>query len=1152
MMAPILDHLDRLADEHPDKLLYSYLDVNGDPIESYTYASFLHRAQAIAGHLRKEGHFAAGDRILLAYPPGLEMICAFFGCVRAGLIPVPVYPPSSRGFQSALYKMVHIAKDCHAAGILTNIDYQASLKTNLARSGVTASGVDVDYISGLPWIATEDFVDTISGQPPVDPSKILFLQYTSGSTMEPKGVIVTHENILNTCPLVIDHPAPVVVSWLPQYHDMGLIGCYLYPALKGGTTYGFAPMDFIQRPILWFNAITTYHATATAAPNFAFDYCLRAGRLSKESLEACDLSSLRVLMCAAEPVKPDTYTRFLEAFQSYGLKSESFYVAYGLAENTLAVSLGGRNIVSVNKHVFALGKARMTTEVSEIAGATQIVSCGTPLPGLDVKIVDPEGHFALKPERIGEIWVAGSGKCQGYWNNPELTLRQFRARLVDDTPYDDGYLRTGDMGFIHKGELYVCGRIKDMIILRGQNYYPQDIEHVVEKSSSLIRHNCVAAFQVQEDSEPALAIVAEVKNPRALPEARKIAAAIRNYLNVEVAVISLIAPRAIPRTSSGKIMRHKTKQMWLQGQFTVLSDFSREKDAGNSPSDCDMHSSFAELKARYNLTGLESYNLVEAGLDSLDLVVFMHELKELLKDKGAELLARQVDIGVIQRVSVAELFGLAEQLERAPEEALVHLRHSLAAFREEQCAAEKQMMSNDRKLIFEPPAPSPMPEIPMLNRVLLTGGTGFIGPFIMKSLLEQTQAKIYVLVRSSDEKQGRQRLRAAMDSMGPCGAGMMEMFEARVIPVCGDLGQPKLGLMQDVWDYLASEIDTVFHNGATVNYLLNYDLMRNANVLGTNEVVRLAFAGRLKEFNYVSTTFVFGWAVKSVLYETDLNENMELLDFGYSQSKWVAEQVVVDARSRGLSARIFRPALVSPSVTGGGNNFDIAVRLVAFMVNHGIGVDTLNQVSFVPADIAANNIVAISTTPGTANKTYHVTRDDYSNMTDITGLITKATGRRFERFSLPAFVPELIRRCRKEDLLFPLLDFLVGSVDNISAMEFKRYDSSSYQMARDASVWGKADPSLEDTVNGILKFMYRKGIISVAAREVNAVSPICEREPNIETHRRGTDCGAHCLQCMADAGDPECIEEIPKIEASEQRWDYRGVNKRNGLFYKSS
>jgi thioester reductase-like protein len=1088
MIASILHKLDNLGDEHPDKLLFSYIDLNGNQIEGYSYASFLHRTKAIAGHLRREHRFAAQDRLLLAYPPGLEMICAFFGCVRAGLIPVPVYPPTTHGFQGAMYKMVHIAKDCQAAGILTSKDYHGSLKTNLARSGVSASGVDVDYISGLRWIVTEDLVDTISDETFNGASKLLFLQYTSGSTRDPKGVMVTHENVLHNCPRVIDHPAPVVVSWLPQYHDMGLIGCYLYPALKGGTTYGFAPTDFIQRPALWFDAIKSYAASASAAPNFAYDYCLRAGRLSRESLENCDLSSLRLLLAAAEPVKPGTYTRFLEAFQPYGLKSESFFVAYGLAENTLAVSHGGRNIISVNKNGLALGKARMTTEVSEIGAATQIVSCGTPLPGLTVKIVDPERHFALEPGHIGEIWVAGDSKCMGYWNNPELGLKMFHARLVDDSPYDDGYLRTGDMGFFHNGELFVCGRIKDMVIVRGQNYYPQDIEEVVEKSSGLIRGNCVAAFQIHEDTEPALAIVAEVKNPKGLPDALKIAAAVRNYLNVEVARIAFIAPRAIPRTSSGKIMRHKTKQMWLDGQFTVLSEYSREKDSESALSGLESQSSFDALKARYNLTGNESYNLIEAGLDSLDLVVFMHEIKELLKDKGADMLARQVDIGLIQRVSVADLFRLAEQLERAPEEALVLLRHSLAVLREEQRAAEKLMMSDDRKLVFEPAAPALVPEIPVLNQVLLTGGTGFIGPFLVKSLLEQTRAKIYVLVRASDENQGKQRLRAAMESMGSCGTGLMRMFEARVVPVCGDLGQATLGLTPDVWDFLANEIDTVFHNGATVNYLFNYDRMRDANVLGTNEVLKLAFEGQPKSFNYVSTTFVFGWAVKNVLYETDLNDNMELLDFGYSQSKWVAEQVVVDARRRGLNTRIFRPALVSPSVTGGGNNFDIAVRLVAFMVNHGIGVDALNQVSFVPADLVANNIVAISTTPGTANKTYHVTRDDYANMLDITGLITKATGRQFEIFSLPDFVPELIRRCRKEDLLFPLLDFLVGSVDNISAMEFKRYDSSSYQAARDASAWGKADPSLDDTVNGILRFMQRKGIISVAAREFNAVA----------------------------------------------------------------
>ena len=1087
MIASILDRLDNLGDQHPHRLLYSYIDVNGNPIGGYSYESFLHRTKVIAGHLRKRHSFKSQDRLLLAYPPGLEMICAFFGCVRAGLIPVPVYPPSSRGFQSALYKMVHIAKDCQAAGILTSKDYLGSLKTNLARSGVSASGVDADYISSLPWLVTEEFVETIPGEIPNGGSNVLFLQYTSGSTRDPKGVMVTHENIFHNCPLVIRHDAPVVVSWLPQYHDMGLIGCYLYPALKGGTTYGFAPTDFIQRPTLWFDAIKTYGASASAAPNFAYDYCLRAGRISKESLETCDLSSLRQLLVAAEPVKPDTYTRFLQAFQPHGLKSESFFVAYGLAENTLAVSLGGRNIVSVNKNAVALGKARMTTEVSEIGGATQIVSCGTPLPGLTVKIVDPEKHVVLEAGRIGEIWIAGGSKCPGFWNNPELTLKLFHARLVDDSPYDDGYLRTGDMGFVHNGELFVCGRIKDMIILRGQNYYPQDIEAVVEKTSGLIRTNCVAAFQINEDSEPALAIVAEVKNPKALPDALKIAAAVRNYLNVEVALISFIAPRAIPRTSSGKIMRHKTKHMWLQGQFTVLSEFSREKDADSSASGSVGESPFDALKARYNLTGTESYNLVEAGLDSLDLVVFVHEIKELLKNRDAEMLARQVDIGLIQRVSVAELFRLAEQLKHAPEKALGPLRQYLAAFREEQRVVEQRMMKNDTKLIFEPAAPELLPKTPIVNNVLLTGGTGFIGPFLVKSLLEQTRAKIHVLVRASDEHQGKQRLRTAMESIGACPRELMQMFESRVMPVCGDLGQKDLALTRDVWEFLSHEIDTVFHNGATVNYLLNYDRMRDANVQGTNEVLRLAFEGRSKSFNYVSTTFIFGWAVKKVLYETDFNEKMELLDFGYSQSKWVSEQVVMDARRRGLTTRIFRPALVSPSITGGGNNFDIAVRLVAFMVNHGIGVDALNQVSFVPADITANNIVAISTTPGTENKTYHVVRDDYANMLDITGLITKATGRQFEIFSLPDFVPELIRRCRKEDLLFPLLDFLVGSVDNISSMEFKRYDSSCYQVARDASAWGMPDPSLEDTVNGILKFMQRKGIISVATREFNAV-----------------------------------------------------------------
>ncbi len=303
----------------------------------------------------------------------------------------------------------------------------------------------------------------------------------------------------------------------------------------------------------------------------------------------------------------------------------------------------------------------------------------------------------------------------------------------------------------------------------------------------------------------------------------------------------------------------------------------------------------------------------------------MHEIKELLKDKGAEILARQVDISLIQRVSVAELFSLAEQLERAPEEALVLLRHSLAVFREEQRAAEKQMMSNDRKLIFEPPVPAPLPEIPILDRVLLTGGTGLHRTVPGEEFTRANAREDLCSGPGFRRRSGKAKAQGGDGLDRPCGPRLMQAFEARVIPVCGDLGQPKLGSSEadSVWDFLASEMDTVFHNGATVNYLFNYDRMRDANVLGTNEVIRLALEGRPKNLNYVSTTFVFGWAVKKVLYETDFNQDMELLDFGYSQSKWVAEQVVADARSKGLETRIFLPALVSPSITGGGSNFDM-------------------------------------------------------------------------------------------------------------------------------------------------------------------------------------------------------------------------------------
>jgi thioester reductase-like protein len=1062
-MTDVVDQVEAKTSEAPDRLLYSFLDSRGAEIERLTRAEFFARAVQVATYLRVELGVAQGDRVLLAYPPGLEMICAFFGCAYAGLIPVPTAPPTAHGAEAALLKIAYVARDCGPACVLSTAPV-CHLVAAQERVGAPLRSA-----ASLRWIAT-DALGELPGDPRVRArSPIFFLQYTSGSTSAPKGVMVTHENILANAAQVVDHSGAVGVSWLPQHHDMGLIGYYINDAIIGGTLYGFSPSSFIQRPALWLESITKYRATATSAPNFALEYCLRPGRIPAARLDALDLSSLRFLMAAAEPVRPAVYEAFLREFGPRGLRPESFVIAYGLAENTLAVSSHGRRTLSLNRQGLARGRAVVTRKISDIRDATHLMSCGRPLGDNVVRIVDPETSAPCDDGRVGEIWVTGASRCAGYWEKPELTQQVFGARLAGD---ERAYLRTGDMGFLRNGELFVCGRRKDMIIVRGQNIYPQDIEAVVEASTPGVRAGCVAAFEQDEPDGARVIVVAEAA-AGGPPDGAAVLAAVRRQLGVEVHRIVFAPGRSVPKTSSGKVMRFRTRELLAAGELTVLAEAWSPRQLDDEEAEDEFPlGPFELLRKRYRLTGEETISLSEAGLDSLDLVIFLHALVEFLSERGAADLAEAIDVKLVQHLSVAEIFRLIGRMEHDPLTAHAQLRRLLAARQEDSLEIERSLMSEDRTLAFTPPPATPVAPHAMRS-VLFTGATGFLGPFLLKSLLEQTDARIHALVRAGDEHEGLKRLWSALRPAAP---ELEADFHRRVFAVPGDLEAQGLGLGIETAAALARDTDTVLHNGALVNYLFSYGRMRAANVGGTNEVLRLAFEGRRKIFNYVSTTFIFGWATKDVLLESDSNRDMELLDFGYSQSKWAAEQVVLDARRHGLPTRIFRPALVTPSLAGGGEALDITLRILAFMIRHGISVRALNQVSFVPADVTAENIVAISRAPETLGKTFHVTRDLYVHMGDVMDIVTRLTGRRFEFFDLPDFVPEVIRRCTPNDPLFPLLDFLVGSIDNISSMEFKRYDNSGYREARAKAPGAVADPSLELTVAGILRFMKRHGL----------------------------------------------------------------------------
>lgn len=1069
-MGSIVEQLTLRAERHPDKLLYGFVDQDGSLRESYSFAQFVHRVEAIARHLQRAAPSSVGTRVLLVYPPGVEMIAAFFACVRLGLIPVPVYPPARHDVAASTERMAHVVRDSGAQILLTDRTVFWVLKWAQARRQLRKFSLKKEVIGRLRWVVSTDAA--VHGTEPIRDahSDILFLQYTSGSTHDPKGVMVTHDGVLANCASAVDH-LPVSVSWLPQYHDMGLIGYYLFFAIRGGTTYGLSPLDFLQRPAVWLQALSRFRATSAAAPDFAYGYCLRPDKVPDSVLDDLDLSAVRFLANAAEPVRSENFIGFRERFARCGLKPRAFFSSYGLAEYTLVVSQYGRAIRSFDAE--ALGQ-RKVVPVEADDGSRELkalVSCGPPLPCTTVRIVDADAGpaRACASDEVGEIWVRGPSTGLGYWERPDLTAEVFGATLPGSG--DETWLRTGDLGFLHERELYICGRIKDLIILRGRNYYPQDIERIVEGHAAL-RKGCSAAFSVDRDGDEVLVVVAELRHPRRLPDARVLNQRLYAELGISVARWVFIRRQTIDKTSSGKIRRHRVRQGYLDGVLQVI-----EQVDGDAPVDLgglDPDHPFADLFHRYRLTGSEEQTLAEAGLDSIELAGFAQELEKALQAAGSGDVEQAVDLRLLQKIRVVDLFDLLELAMQATPMARLRFRRALVGLQREHRELETHMMMEDAQVSPEQWERSATRDASAGGAILLTGGTGFLGPFLVESLLQETDDDLIVLVRGDDEPTARARVLAGLEHLGrPLGPRRL----ARLRVVCGDLSRPALGLSRDDWDDLSRGVHTVYHNGAMVNYLYNYDDMRDTNVLGTRELVRLAFSQRTKVFNHISTTFVFGWSNQDTLEETYSNHDLSLLDFGYSQTKWVSEQIVHKAIASGLPGRIFRPALISPSLGGEGAEADISIRLLSFMLKYGLGTTATNQVSFIPVDQVAHNIVAIAQDEGGLGQTFHVTRDAYASLADVTDILGQITGRPIRLLDLDDFVDAVLARCTKEDPLFPLLNFFVRSTENIKAMSFKRYDNRGYQSAL-ATTGCHGDSSLEAVVRGIYLFMQRKGMVS--------------------------------------------------------------------------
>ena len=556
MRVNLIDLLRDRAAAQPDSTAFTFLESGEQEGDTLTWAALDLRSRAIAAAIQP--HVQPGDRVLIMLPPCVDFVSAFFGVLYAGAIALPTYPPAGGRADRTAARL---------RGMVTDADVALILSSSPVSARRSLLETMVPELAGRPWVDVDTLNDSIAEAwrlPIVGADTLALLQYTSGSTASPRGVMVSHANVLHnlaqSAALAQHDRSSVSVSWLPVNHDMGLIDGVLQPVFSGYSTYLMAPAAFLQRPARWLQAVSRHGATHSGGPNFAYDLCVR--RITDNERDALDLSTWRIAFNGSEPIRRSTLEVFHRRFAPAGFLWDAFRPAYGLAESTLLVTSTGPDD-SLRFHDVEKGRS--------------LVACGTVNGSPTIRIVDPLTKRRVQDGGVGEIWVSGASVAAGYWNRPRESAAAFRAFITDSN--EGPYLRTGDLGCIVDTRLFVTGRIKDVLIVRGVKHYPQDIEATAERAHPVVRPGCCAAFAEDDEGEERVAIVAEVEPRRTLVDAEieqailAIRRAVTEAHQVTLSRVTLVSAGTLPKTTSGKLQRFLCRDLLASGEFAVLASW---------------------------------------------------------------------------------------------------------------------------------------------------------------------------------------------------------------------------------------------------------------------------------------------------------------------------------------------------------------------------------------------------------------------------------------------------------------------------------------------------------------------------------------------------------------------------------------------------
>ncbi|HKY62241.1 MAG TPA: thioester reductase domain-containing protein [bacterium] len=928
------------AEKSPERPAYIYLP-DGETTEiPLGYGELDRRARAVAVALRAIAK--PGDRILLLYPPGPDFIVGLFACFYGGFTAVPLFPPEPERLAQTLGRFLACVSDSQAGVVLSN-RFVMSMKEMFFQFAPA--------LGDLHWLGSDEVDEALAREwrdPAPEPRDLALLMYTSGSTGEPKGVMLGHGSLLAQLEILAglyqgEHREEKGVTWAPPYHISGLTLGLLMPVYLESCNVFFSPLLFLAQPLLWLKAITRHRARSSGAPNFAYDLCVQ--RIGPEERVGLDLSCWQIALNGGEPVRAQTLRRFAEAFGPRGFRPEAFLPSYGLTESGLMLTVGEPGVAP------------------SIRGS--LVSCGRPLPEVDLRIVDPSTALAKAPGEVGEVWAAGPCMADGYWKREAESEKVFGARLANG---EGPFLRTGDLGLLKDGELFLNGRLKELIIVRGVNHYPLDLETTAERAHPALRGQAGAAFAMEGPEGEAVGLVFECAKEQASVHEqilRNVREAISLDHQLRVAAFGLVKPGTLPRTVTKKVQRRAAGQAFLNGGLELLAESrlrAEEESLASAPAERIVPVDEGELKEwvaqqMAAILGVRAWDLdldlplPAYGLDSLAAVEF----------------SSRVEKGLGVPFTVSELFEAASLRELLEGLAAKWRAGSSAASSPPDLAAEAVL---DPGIAVAPGSAKSFAEA---KEIFLTGATGFLGAFFLRELLDRSHGRIHCMVRARDPVQGLKRIRENLEFFQL----WRPEFVDRIVPVVGDLAKPRLGLSPEGFDRLAEQIDLVYHNGASVNFIYSYRDLKPTNVLGTQEVIRLAASRRPKALHHVSTIGIFplsGRQGSRAFSERDEPEDPRGLLNGYAESKWVAEKLVRQAALRGLPVAIYRPGEVLGESEAGmcrAKNDAYSHILKGGLL---LGSAPVIRANFyaVPVDFVVKAAVYLSSQEGSLGRTFHL------------------------------------------------------------------------------------------------------------------------------------------------------------------------------------